>query len=431
MQKINKNKGITLIAFVITIVILIILAGVLVNLTLGDNGLFTRSRLAKQRYEYAAAKEIVDVKLVDIQAECMTEGEEYTLDIIADRIGDNDEISTDIIHFYEIAKNKTNQSKPSAIRGMIVSANQYPKFKFLIGEEGNVVKVLGVTTGDIPEDWPENGLPEGIKTIEKFEEEIGANVVTEASGGGQTGGNEEETFTTFEELLEKNDLDASTTINQIISNQEILEKILEDSASAKYILSNNLEDICNSEDAMTTLGKSEKAKELIKTSNEYSNAISESAYWEKVYKKNIPIVKSNDTEYGIASAANSLCWNQAYAAFDNKLGSGNSCVGGSSTDFWVQFKFKNADNAFVPKVAWFYNDRDNGYGLKSTGYFSASKSDSDFVILREFSNLPTGTKNKVIIDSNEEYINFRCTLTQRNNNYGKINYRIEFNIYGL
>ena len=36
----EEIKGITLIALVITIVVLIILAGVLVSLTIGNNGLF-------------------------------------------------------------------------------------------------------------------------------------------------------------------------------------------------------------------------------------------------------------------------------------------------------------------------------------------------------------------------------------------------------
>ena len=35
----KKQKGITLIALVITIIILLILAGVVINLTLGENGI--------------------------------------------------------------------------------------------------------------------------------------------------------------------------------------------------------------------------------------------------------------------------------------------------------------------------------------------------------------------------------------------------------
>ena len=46
----KRNNGITLIALVITIVILIILAGVAVNLTLGENGIFNKAKFAKEKY---------------------------------------------------------------------------------------------------------------------------------------------------------------------------------------------------------------------------------------------------------------------------------------------------------------------------------------------------------------------------------------------
>ena len=57
-KKNNKySKGITLIALVITIVVLIILAGVSINLVLGENGLFTRARQAAEDYQQAAINE--------------------------------------------------------------------------------------------------------------------------------------------------------------------------------------------------------------------------------------------------------------------------------------------------------------------------------------------------------------------------------------
>ena len=40
----NRQKGITLIALIITIVILIILAGVAINLTVGENGIFSKAK---------------------------------------------------------------------------------------------------------------------------------------------------------------------------------------------------------------------------------------------------------------------------------------------------------------------------------------------------------------------------------------------------
>lgn len=52
MKNIMKEiKGITMIALVVTIVILIILAGILINITIGDNGLINMAKKAKTEYE--------------------------------------------------------------------------------------------------------------------------------------------------------------------------------------------------------------------------------------------------------------------------------------------------------------------------------------------------------------------------------------------
>ncbi len=52
-----NQKGITLIALVITIIVLIILAGISINLVLGENGLFNKARKAAEEYKQAAIDE--------------------------------------------------------------------------------------------------------------------------------------------------------------------------------------------------------------------------------------------------------------------------------------------------------------------------------------------------------------------------------------
>lgn len=59
----NKEKGITLIALVITIVILLILAGVSIAMLTGDNGIITRANEASEKTKYAGAKEAVEVEI--------------------------------------------------------------------------------------------------------------------------------------------------------------------------------------------------------------------------------------------------------------------------------------------------------------------------------------------------------------------------------
>ena len=58
LKRIKKEvKGITLIALVVTIIILLILAGVALSLTVGDNGLFRRAQNAADTWQMAEQNE--------------------------------------------------------------------------------------------------------------------------------------------------------------------------------------------------------------------------------------------------------------------------------------------------------------------------------------------------------------------------------------
>ncbi len=50
-------QGITIIALVITIIILLILAGIVLNLALGNNGLFSMAKSAVEKYKISANEE--------------------------------------------------------------------------------------------------------------------------------------------------------------------------------------------------------------------------------------------------------------------------------------------------------------------------------------------------------------------------------------
>ena len=56
-NKLNKNKGITLIALVLTIIVLLVLAGVVISLALGQNGLLFKAKLSKQAQTIAQEKD--------------------------------------------------------------------------------------------------------------------------------------------------------------------------------------------------------------------------------------------------------------------------------------------------------------------------------------------------------------------------------------
>ncbi len=78
MKKLTNNKGITLIALVITIIVLIILAGVSINLVLGENGLFTKAKNAAKDMEIASLKEQIGTELLSMQIE--SEGNNFVIE---------------------------------------------------------------------------------------------------------------------------------------------------------------------------------------------------------------------------------------------------------------------------------------------------------------------------------------------------------------
>ncbi len=68
-MKQNKEKGITLIALVITIIVLLILAGVAIATLTGDNGVLTKAVSAKEKTERAEVIENAKLDIIGIQSD--------------------------------------------------------------------------------------------------------------------------------------------------------------------------------------------------------------------------------------------------------------------------------------------------------------------------------------------------------------------------
>ena len=69
-----KEEGITLIALVVTIIILLILAGVTVSLVVGQNGLLQRAQTASNTMANATANELAQMGQYDSDIESLTSG---------------------------------------------------------------------------------------------------------------------------------------------------------------------------------------------------------------------------------------------------------------------------------------------------------------------------------------------------------------------
>ena len=79
MKKNNRNKGITLIALVVTIVALLILAGVSINLVIGNNGIITMAQKAKEKTEDARKTEENNIKDYELYIKESTGKKVYSL----------------------------------------------------------------------------------------------------------------------------------------------------------------------------------------------------------------------------------------------------------------------------------------------------------------------------------------------------------------
>jgi len=69
----RNQKGITLIALVITIIVLLILAGVSIAMLTGENGILTNASEAQARTDYNNAVEKIDIALQAIKTEALAQ----------------------------------------------------------------------------------------------------------------------------------------------------------------------------------------------------------------------------------------------------------------------------------------------------------------------------------------------------------------------
>ena len=86
MEKIINNKGITLVALVITIIILLILAGISIS-AITNTGLFANAKLAREKTMEAQLEEELRLAIQSIQTEEVYKGNSVTLESLAGEEG--------------------------------------------------------------------------------------------------------------------------------------------------------------------------------------------------------------------------------------------------------------------------------------------------------------------------------------------------------
>ena len=77
-EALKRNNGITLIALVVTIIVLLILAGISINMLTGQNGILKRATEAKNTTGEAQERESIQVAITSAQTEDLAKGSEIT-----------------------------------------------------------------------------------------------------------------------------------------------------------------------------------------------------------------------------------------------------------------------------------------------------------------------------------------------------------------
>lgn len=141
----KKQNGITLIALVITIIILIILAGVAINLGLGENGLVNRAKVARDETTKQTATEKMNLKITSKQMDTYAKEQRMpTLKELSLELKNDDEIayvteeSKVASTIYEVGDNPTT---------IYTKLNDYP-YEFEINSSLQLASIDGVKTSN-------------------------------------------------------------------------------------------------------------------------------------------------------------------------------------------------------------------------------------------------------------------------------------------
>ena len=111
--RIDSKNGITLIALIITIIVLLILAGVTINTIFGENGIIQKTNNAKLEQEKSEIKEIVSLSVTNITIE-------------------NKQKQDDIYGYYEEQNNFIEKGQ--------IDTNTYPINEYIFSKESNIVE---------------------------------------------------------------------------------------------------------------------------------------------------------------------------------------------------------------------------------------------------------------------------------------------------
>ena len=171
MRKTSKNEiGITLIALVVTIVVLLILAGVSISMLTGENGIITQAQEAKLATERSSLKE-------QLQLDAVAEADKDSLEVFKSLgyvVGENNQVKAEAIPNLQLTTGRGTNGKDIYIIEM-----QGDRYQLIyIDKNGDRIEVgeVGQTGEDNPFSYTQADIDETLKyfkwRIEEVTEEL-------------------------------------------------------------------------------------------------------------------------------------------------------------------------------------------------------------------------------------------------------------------
>ena len=340
-QTSQNSKGITLIALVITIIVLLILAGVTIATLTGDNGILNKAQSAKTQNYKATAKEKVDLAI----AASLDETGKINLEQLKTNLNNVDGINP------KVEEDLTDSSFPLEVTvdgtKITITKDSNGKYSTSVGEStgssGDGTSGISKTESYIGyyADINDDGTIDGVIYADQ------------AVGGSGQWGNEDGTYripkveaselkeykirtSKFPDGVAEDVFKTGKTTSQVIAPVSKDSKLkdrfyvmaLSDISSNYYYWNKNYDDYYNSEVFGTeySFGKGKSNTKIMVE------------YWEKNPGKYIPIIESGYDEYG--------------EHFENQTGT-EYVDDWDSEDIWYNIKDEVAKGWFVPsKEEW-------------------------------------------------------------------------------
>lgn len=344
-ERVKKEQAITLIALVITIVVLIILAAVAINMTLGNNGIFNKAQVAKNDTERQTATELINLKITTCQMQSYVEkGQSSTLAYLAAYLQNDKDTNGDIEYVEMQSKKQASLDESPYISWdkIYTKLSQYP-FEFEINSSLQLASVDGIKVetntssgktftifldGNEVDYFPE--ITTNVKLISATASN-GATIVYNESNSSFQISNLSNLNTTFQlNYMTVNDYrrlialagiqSNFNSMDELMNDKTALEKVFDSDEATLYLIKSSelLNAIKNSKTAMQSIGSSEKLMYKTIINDSIRPVILASSYVSVIDNAAVKVpVLTNNNENKILYSSCMPSYGTVWGAFDN------------------------------------------------------------------------------------------------------------------